>query len=277
MDIAIAVDSSKDISNVNWRNILNFVASFVGRFPKVSSAPDGTRFGVVSYATKARVYFDFKTAMDEKEVTTKIAQTPRQAGNVRRLDIALRLIESDLFSSVGGSRPGAQRVWFTKCCLSSPLSSTLSASSFFLHYSSLSSLAPPFPLSSFLSPLFFLSFVFSFVVFFTMFRSLLFYYHSPMFSFIYTLNLYFLSLFMQGLLVILTGPQDPNYMNLASIANKLRKNGIKLYAVGVSPSIRRDDVFGLADTKSDYISYARQYQGLAPLASPLGLAVQKSK
>lgn len=82
---------------------------------------------------------------------------------------------------------------------------------------------------------------------------------------------------MQGLLVILTGPQDPNYRNLASIANRLRKNGIKLYAVGVSPSIRRDDVFGLADAKSDYISYTRQYQGLAPLASPLGLAVQKSK
>jgi len=110
MDIAFAVDSSTSIPDNNWQQILAFMTSFVNTIPKVTPDLDGTRFGIVSYATNAKVHFNFKPAMYKKDVLDQIARTPRQDGDVRRIDRALELVETDLFSGKGGARPGAKQV-----------------------------------------------------------------------------------------------------------------------------------------------------------------------
>lgn len=150
--MAIAVDSAEDITPSNWNKMLAFVNNFVNRFPNVSPRLDGTRFGVVSYAAKPAVHFNFKAINANKNsVIQRIQRTPRQTGKERRMDDAMKLVETDLFSSKGGARFGAGRV---QCHFhSSPLLSLFFCSSFFF-----------FLIFSLYYGLFFLSsFIFSFL------------------------------------------------------------------------------------------------------------------
>jgi hypothetical protein len=114
LDVAIAIDSAQAITQNNWNQMIKFVTSFVNRFPNISPNPDGTRFSVISYAAKPAVHFNFKTLqkaqLNAKRVVQMIQRTPRQAGTERRMDAAMQMVETDLFSSKGGARIGAGRV-----------------------------------------------------------------------------------------------------------------------------------------------------------------------
>lgn len=114
LDVAILVDSSDDISAPNWANIIQFIKTFIGRFPNVDSTPQGTRFGLISYATSPAIHFNFKRLsganINTKQFVALVDTTPRQNGNKRRIDRALELAETGLFTPSGGARDGAKKV-----------------------------------------------------------------------------------------------------------------------------------------------------------------------
>ena len=114
LDVGIVLDSSTDVSTSNWQRIIAFVRAFVGRFPNVSPTADGTRFGLISYARKPAVHFNFRTLEGSKlnagQVQALVSQTPREPGLGRRIDLALQMAERKLFSNLGGTREGAKKV-----------------------------------------------------------------------------------------------------------------------------------------------------------------------
>jgi len=114
MDVGILLDSSEDVSSENWQRIIAFVRAFVGRFTKVSPAADGTRFGLITYASNPAIHFNFRTLqgarLNRGEVQTLVGQTPRRPGTNRRIDAALQLAEQQLYSNRGGARQGAKKV-----------------------------------------------------------------------------------------------------------------------------------------------------------------------
>lgn len=117
------MDSSEDLSPEEWTRLKDFTKEFVGRFPKVSPLPDGTRFGLITYANNPAVHFNFRKLegpkLNTNEVKNLVGQTPRRPGTNRRIDSALDLAERELFSNRGGSRQGAKKVgynigWFAE-------------------------------------------------------------------------------------------------------------------------------------------------------------------
>lgn len=114
LDVGILLDSSEDISSANWNRITSFTKYLIGTFPKISSSPDGTRFGLITYSRDPAVHFNFRTLQGNRltrgNVQKLIESAPRRPGTKRRTDSALELAETDLFSTKGGARIGAKRV-----------------------------------------------------------------------------------------------------------------------------------------------------------------------
>lgn len=82
----------------------------------------------------------------------------------------------------------------------------------------------------------------------------------------------------QMLLMIMTGQQPSGDNNLAGATKRLLDKGVKVNVIAIGPSIEPSEVFKMADTKSDYISYTPKYDGLVPSVSdPLALAAQEGK
>lgn len=79
------------------------------------------------------------------------------------------------------------------------------------------------------------------------------------------------------LYLIITGEHSREVKDLESIANRLRKNGVVVNAVSVTPSIQQPFVFQVGK-KSDYISYAPTFGLLAPgLSKSLAAVAPESK
>lgn len=114
LDIALAVDSSPDISTQNWGFITTYVRNLINAVGNVSPEAGGTRFGMISYAAQPNVVFRFNTLagnkLNAKEVTALAAKAPRQPGTTRRIDFAINSAGTDLFSAKGGTRPNAKKV-----------------------------------------------------------------------------------------------------------------------------------------------------------------------
>jgi len=86
----------------------------------------------------------------------------------------------------------------------------------------------------------------------------------------------FLSL-LQILYLIVTGQHSKDVPDLESIANRLRKAGVVVNAVSVSPSIQQPFVFQVGK-KSDFISYAPTFGLLAPeISQSLAAVAPESK
>lgn len=78
--------------------------------------------------------------------------------------------------------------------------------------------------------------------------------------------------------MLMAGPQSryTGFTAVSTIANRMRKNGVKVYSVGIGQAIIQQEVLGVGG-KSDYITYASDYPGLTPQAATLAAAVQKRK
>lgn len=116
LDIGIAVDSSQDITAQNWNHIQTYLREFIGSFSDISPAFEDTRFALISYANQPRMHFTFKSVPDSQISAAGyqqlVGRTPRQTGNARRIDSAIRLAQTGLFSLAGGARPNSRRVSF---------------------------------------------------------------------------------------------------------------------------------------------------------------------
>jgi hypothetical protein len=114
LDIALVVDSSTEIPSQNWGQIVRFLQGFIGRVGGVTSDPNSNRFGLISYATQPTVHFRFNTLQGNKRNTNAVVKLmldiPRQTGQIRRIDEALKMAGVDLFSVKGGQRPKSKKV-----------------------------------------------------------------------------------------------------------------------------------------------------------------------
>lgn len=116
LDIAFAVDSSTTINSNNWNQIILFIKGIVSKF-EISEWQYSARFGFISYSEKAAIYKTFSAfqgaQLNKASVTAAIDGLPRQDGEERRIDVALNLAGSGMFTDAAGIRP-----WAFKACSS---------------------------------------------------------------------------------------------------------------------------------------------------------------
>ena len=102
-DLGVIVDISKSVKEANLPKLRAAVSKVVDEF---DISTDGTHMGLITFAEKATLLFDFadpkyhnaKTAKDRISQINKLYfQT--------RTDKALILADSDLFTAAGGDRP----------------------------------------------------------------------------------------------------------------------------------------------------------------------------
>ena len=108
LDVAILVDWSTYYTFEYWRDILNFLRSFIDQL-RISPGSKGNHVSLVGYSSSARVVFNFKAPQNANDVRIRIGGLKRQVG-YRRPDEALKLASSDIFTTAGGARDGSRRV-----------------------------------------------------------------------------------------------------------------------------------------------------------------------
>ena len=110
VDIAFLIGSSSTTTQAQWRSTLDFVKSIADRFP-VSEW--GAHMALISFDTSPRVEFAFNELngpqMNNYEVRRLIDRAEFKNGPTR-IDRALRLANTYLFTPAGGSRRNAMKV-----------------------------------------------------------------------------------------------------------------------------------------------------------------------
>ena len=110
IDLGFLIDASGSIGENGFNKIRNFVKKIVDAF-EVSEV--GTHVSAVWYSDDAKVAFDFKTLKGEnitKANVFKLLDKISVTSGKTRIDKALRLAYSDMFSDKGGSLPGRPKV-----------------------------------------------------------------------------------------------------------------------------------------------------------------------
>ncbi|XP_022806051.1 uncharacterized protein LOC111343164 [Stylophora pistillata] len=112
VDIAFLIGSSRTTTQAHWRTTLDFVKSIADRFP-VSEW--GTRMALISFDTSPRVEFSFRELtgpqLNNYEVRRLIDRAEYKNGPTR-IDRALKLANTYLFTQAGGSRRNAMKILF---------------------------------------------------------------------------------------------------------------------------------------------------------------------
>ena len=110
VDLGFLIDASGSIGPSNFLKILSFVAKIIDAF---EIGPDKTHVGVISYSDNATIAFDFNefkgNELTKKNVIDKVNTITSTEGKTR-IDLALKLANSDLFSKKGGMRPDKPKV-----------------------------------------------------------------------------------------------------------------------------------------------------------------------
>ena len=110
VDIAFLIGSSRTTTQAHWRTTLDFVKSIADRFP-VSEW--GARMALISFDTSPRVEFSFRELtgpqLNNYEVRRLIDRAKYKNGPTR-IDRALKLANTYLFTQAGGSRRNAMKV-----------------------------------------------------------------------------------------------------------------------------------------------------------------------
>lgn len=113
IDLAFLVDASASIGPKNFLKIKDFVKKIVDAF-KVG--PNDTHVAAIWYSDDAHVAFDFNALKGDnitKENVFKLVDRMTETSGKTRIDKALRLAASDLFSVKGGTRLGRPKVCMT--------------------------------------------------------------------------------------------------------------------------------------------------------------------
>ena len=114
LDFGFLVDSSSDIKPDDWQRILWYMRNTIDALKKISPARYGTRVGVVSYASRPRMDFDFNFLwgpnLNQERLKRLVNSLNRLPGTDRRIDIAVDFTRENLFSPRGGARPNSRRV-----------------------------------------------------------------------------------------------------------------------------------------------------------------------
>jgi len=112
LDVGIILDQTLALEADDWRAVLDFLKRIVNGLD-VSAKPDGARVGIMRYTSTPSISLYFNTIRDENltpsTVNTFIDRITQIQGE-RRIDLALPLAATALFTRRGGSRPNAKKV-----------------------------------------------------------------------------------------------------------------------------------------------------------------------
>lgn len=90
-----------------------FIKGIIGGF-EISQRQSSTRFGFITFAEKAAIYKTFSAfqgaQLNKESILRAVDGLPRQAGIQRRIDGALNLAGSGMFTSAAGVRPWSLKV-----------------------------------------------------------------------------------------------------------------------------------------------------------------------
>ncbi|XP_057292620.1 collagen alpha-1(XII) chain-like [Hydractinia symbiolongicarpus] len=104
LDLGILIDVSETITDQHFEEIKEFVAHIINEF---DIKEEGTHVGVITFSTNPRLEFDFKRLKGrytKGNVMALISRIKHLKG-MTRIDRALALAKTKLFSSKGGARP----------------------------------------------------------------------------------------------------------------------------------------------------------------------------
>lgn len=106
MDMAFLLDSSSSAGQVGYQKQKAFV-ELVSE--SINMSPAGSRVGVISYSSKARLDVALKDHDNSDDLQAALSDLKFQGGRTR-IDEALDLAFNDLFTANAGARPGVPRV-----------------------------------------------------------------------------------------------------------------------------------------------------------------------
>lgn len=109
MDLAFLIDASGSLRD-SFHTIQKFVKKVINAY---KIGPDYTHVAAISYSDDARVAFDFNTLKGKdltKENVNKMVDNINATDGKTRIDLALRLAATEIYSAKGGQRPGRPKV-----------------------------------------------------------------------------------------------------------------------------------------------------------------------
>lgn len=106
MDVVFLLDSSSNAGEVGYQTQKDFIRLFSNG---IDVSPAGSRIGVVSYSSKARLDVALEDHDNRSGLQSAISDLKFLGGRTR-IDTALQVTFDDLFTVTGGARPGVPRV-----------------------------------------------------------------------------------------------------------------------------------------------------------------------
>lgn len=105
-DLAFVVDTSGSITDENFKKQQDFVKVLASSFDPALAEH---QLGLISYSTNAQMDVSFQEKANRKEFEEAVDRIKHTKGRTR-LDKALKLASSQLFTSSGGSRSGKRKI-----------------------------------------------------------------------------------------------------------------------------------------------------------------------
>ena len=108
-DLAFALDGSRKLTEQEFSRLKSFVKTVIQDY-QVSET--GTHVAVIEYSDAARVAISFKDTKDVDSFKQAIDRVRPSRGKMTSVTEALKLAREELFSPIGGGRPGIAKVRF---------------------------------------------------------------------------------------------------------------------------------------------------------------------
>lgn len=112
LDVGIIIDQTLTLGTDDWASLLGFLKTVVNGLG-VSASPNGTRVGLIRFASKPTTALYFNTIRDKylrAGTVNKYIDRITQVQGERRIDLALHSAATGLFTAKEGSRPNAKKV-----------------------------------------------------------------------------------------------------------------------------------------------------------------------
>lgn len=106
MDVAIAIDSTSDISDADFNQVKSFTAHLIH---SLANAENAIRFSLMQYSQQAKTLVSFLRITTETTLKSIVEKMQKLPESSRRVDIALSTMSKEIFSLAGGMRQGHPR------------------------------------------------------------------------------------------------------------------------------------------------------------------------
>ena len=111
MDLSIVIDQTKSVGEDNYDTMLESVRKLISKY---NVGPDKTRISIVTYHKTGQVRASFDdTKYQNQEGLNKLLDemiANDKLGNTTRTDIALEVVNNEVFNAKNGDRPDSPNV-----------------------------------------------------------------------------------------------------------------------------------------------------------------------